>query len=147
MFSGWIYKELPSLNVVEHPVYDVWPKSCEMTYPAGPPAPAAPVTSSNRSSAPKSAGAPGTRRGRCGAGPTPAAPLAAERGCQQRDIGLARHAHRAERGEMIGHELAVEQSELPALSRATSQASATLDASRMRLNMLSPKKARPSFTP
>jgi hypothetical protein len=56
-FSGWLYKESPSLNVVEHPVYDVWPKSCEMTYPAGPPAPAAPVASSNRSSATKSAGA------------------------------------------------------------------------------------------
>jgi hypothetical protein len=36
---------------------------------------------------------------------------------------------------------------LPALSRATSHASATLDASVLRLNMLSPKKARPSFTP
>ena len=60
VFSGWLYKESPSLNVVEHPVYDVWPKSCEMTYPAGPPAPAAPVTSSNRSSAPKSGGASGT---------------------------------------------------------------------------------------
>jgi hypothetical protein len=36
---------------------------------------------------------------------------------------------------------------LPALSLATSQASATFDASRWRLNMLSPKKARPSFTP
>ncbi len=57
VFSGWIYKESPSLNVIEHPVYDVWPKSCAMTFPAGPPAPAAPVTSSNRSSAPKSAGA------------------------------------------------------------------------------------------
>ena len=33
---------------------------------------------------------------------------------------------------------------LPALSRATSQASATFDASVARLNMLSPKKARPS---
>ena len=43
VFSGWLYKESPSLNVVEHPVYDVSPKSCEMTYPAGPPAPAAPV--------------------------------------------------------------------------------------------------------
>jgi hypothetical protein len=53
VFSGWLYKESPSLNVVEHPVYDVWPKSCEMTYPAGPPAPAAPVTSSNLSSARK----------------------------------------------------------------------------------------------
>jgi hypothetical protein len=58
VFSGWLYKESPSLNTVEHPIYDVWPKSCEMTYPAGPAAPAAPVTSSNRSSAPKSAGAP-----------------------------------------------------------------------------------------
>jgi hypothetical protein len=58
IFSGWLYKESPSLNVVEHAVYDVWPKSCEMTYPAGPPAPAAPVISSNRSSAPKSGGAP-----------------------------------------------------------------------------------------
>ena len=56
VFSGWLYKESPSLNVVEHPVYDVWPKSCEMTYPAGPPAPAAPVTSSNVSSARKSGG-------------------------------------------------------------------------------------------
>lgn len=53
-FSGWLYKESPSLNVVEHPVYDVWPKSCAMTYPAGPGAPAAPVASSNRSSAAKS---------------------------------------------------------------------------------------------
>ena len=56
VFSGWLYKKSPSLNVVEHPVYDVWPKSCEMTYPAGPPAPAAPVTSSNASSAKKSGG-------------------------------------------------------------------------------------------
>jgi hypothetical protein len=60
VFSGWLYRESPSLNVVEHPVYDVTPKSCEMTYPAGPPAPAAPVTSSNLSSARKSGGPPGT---------------------------------------------------------------------------------------
>jgi hypothetical protein len=32
-FSGWLYKESPSLNVVEHPVYDVWPKSCAMNFP------------------------------------------------------------------------------------------------------------------
>ncbi len=35
----------------------------------------------------------------------------------------------------------------PTLSRATSQASATFDASVIRLNMDSPKKARPSLTP
>ena len=57
VFSGWLYKESPSLNVVENPIYDVWPKSCAMTYPAGPPAPAAPASSSNLSSAAKSAGA------------------------------------------------------------------------------------------
>jgi hypothetical protein len=69
VFSGWLYKESPSLNVVEHPVYDVWPRSCEMTYPAGPPA--APVTSSSRSSAPKSGAAPGA-----GPNPAPSAPPA-----------------------------------------------------------------------
>ena len=25
VFSGWLYRETPSLNVVEHPIYDVWP--------------------------------------------------------------------------------------------------------------------------
>ena len=56
VFSGWLYKESPSLNVVEHPVYDVWPKSCTMSFPPGPPPPAAASDSSNRSSAPKSGG-------------------------------------------------------------------------------------------
>ncbi len=60
VFSGWLYKESPSLNVVEHPVYDVWPKSCAMTYPSGPGAPAAPVASSSRSRASQSGGAPAT---------------------------------------------------------------------------------------
>jgi hypothetical protein len=55
VFSGWVYKESPSLNVVQHPVYDVWPKSCAMTFPAGPPAPA-PAPSSNESSAQNSPG-------------------------------------------------------------------------------------------
>jgi hypothetical protein len=55
-FSGWLYKESPSLNVVEHPVYDVWPKSCAMTFPAGPAAPDAPASSSRPSRAPNSGG-------------------------------------------------------------------------------------------
>jgi hypothetical protein len=70
VFSGWIYKESPSLNVVEHPVYDVWPKSCAMTYPAGPAAPAAPASSSNLSSARKSGAA-------SGAAPSPSTNVAA----------------------------------------------------------------------
>jgi len=33
VFSGWLYKETPSLNMVEHPVYDVWAKACTMRFP------------------------------------------------------------------------------------------------------------------
>ena len=33
VFSGWLYKESPSLNVVEHPIYDVWTKACTMRFP------------------------------------------------------------------------------------------------------------------
>ena len=33
-FSGWLYKEQPNLNVVQHPIYDVWAKSCAMSFPA-----------------------------------------------------------------------------------------------------------------
>lgn len=33
VFSGWLFKESPSLNAVEDPVYDVWPKSCAMVHP------------------------------------------------------------------------------------------------------------------
>ncbi|MBB5685610.1 hypothetical protein FHS49_001618 [Sphingobium boeckii] len=33
VFSGWLYKESPSLNVVEHQIYDVWPKACTMKWP------------------------------------------------------------------------------------------------------------------
>jgi hypothetical protein len=33
VFSGWLFKNTPSLNVVEHPVYDVWVKDCAMKFP------------------------------------------------------------------------------------------------------------------
>ena len=33
VFSGWLFRESPSLNVVEHPVYDVWVKNCAMRWP------------------------------------------------------------------------------------------------------------------
>jgi hypothetical protein len=51
VFSGWLFKESPSLNVVEHPVYDVWVKDCAMKFPGEEDTPAA---ASN--SAPKPAG-------------------------------------------------------------------------------------------
>jgi hypothetical protein len=75
IFSGWLYKESPSLNVVEHPVYDVWVKSCAMTHPGGPPAPDEDESSSNRSSAPKSA-SPARPRATAPAGGEPNEPAA-----------------------------------------------------------------------
>ncbi|MGB3739011.1 MAG: DUF2155 domain-containing protein [Pontixanthobacter sp.] len=33
VFSGWLFAESPSLNVVEHPIYDVWMKDCAMSFP------------------------------------------------------------------------------------------------------------------
>ncbi len=53
IFSGWLFKNSPSLNVVEHPVYDVWVKDCSMRFP-GEEEEASPITSA--SSAPKPSG-------------------------------------------------------------------------------------------
>jgi hypothetical protein len=33
VFSGWLFKENPAANVVEHPIYDVWVKECKMSFP------------------------------------------------------------------------------------------------------------------
>jgi hypothetical protein len=33
VFSGWLFVESPSVNVVEHPIYDVWIKDCQMSFP------------------------------------------------------------------------------------------------------------------
>lgn len=54
VFSGWLFKQSPSLNVVEHPVYDVWVKDCAMSFPGddspAQPAPAAATESAADSS-------------------------------------------------------------------------------------------------
>lgn len=33
IFSGWLFRERPDRNVVQHPIYDVWVKSCAMSWP------------------------------------------------------------------------------------------------------------------
>lgn len=65
VFSGWLFKNSPSLNVVEHPVYDVWVKDCAMKFPGEDenPAPAASSSSaakpaSRPSAAPSEAASP-----------------------------------------------------------------------------------------
>ena len=76
VFSGWLYKESPSLNIVEHPVYDVWPKSCAMSWPEGPAAPATPSASSSRSRASNAGGSrsPSPEPNANGADPADSAP-------------------------------------------------------------------------
>ena len=53
VFSGWLFKNSPSLNAVEHPVYDVWVKDCAMKFPGEEESPA---PTASPSSATKPAG-------------------------------------------------------------------------------------------
>lgn len=62
VFSGWLFRESPSHNVVEHPIYDVWVKDCTMRFPGeeAPPAPSAsaPASAPAVSPAPSPAATP-----------------------------------------------------------------------------------------
>src|SRR5690606_10076826 len=78
VFSGWIFRERPERNIIQHPIFDVYVKSCAMTYPGGEPvarsaskaaSPAAPKASS----APQS---PATNGGEGSSAPEAAAPAA-----------------------------------------------------------------------
>ena len=82
VFSGWLFKNSPSLNVVEHPVYDVWVKDCAMKFPgeeeeappastaakpAGSASPAPAAASSSPAPAPTPAPAPSPKPSNAGA--------------------------------------------------------------------------------
>lgn len=65
VFSGWLFKENPAANVLQHPVYDVWIKACKMSFPGEEPAPGeldepadADKKPSNASQSPRAAPAP-----------------------------------------------------------------------------------------
>lgn len=62
VFSGWLFKNSPSLNVVEHPIYDVWVKDCAMKFPGeeDSPAPAASASSAAKPSG-NASGAPAAK--------------------------------------------------------------------------------------
>jgi hypothetical protein len=32
-FSGWLFKENPAANIIQHPIYDIWVKECKMSFP------------------------------------------------------------------------------------------------------------------
>ncbi len=69
VFSGWLFRNAPAINVVEHPVYDVWIKDCAMKFPGEEDSPAA---AASTSSAAKPAGTPPA----AAPAPGPAAPAA-----------------------------------------------------------------------
>ena len=83
VFSGWLFKNAPSLNVVEHPVYDVWVKDCAMKFPGEEEDPAAYASSSSAakasgkaSTAPSPAPSPSAIPSSAAPSPAPAAPAA-----------------------------------------------------------------------
>jgi len=57
VFSGWLFAQSPSLNVMAHPRYDVWLKSCTMRFPEGPAVLPSPSSSTKKSPDPATAAA------------------------------------------------------------------------------------------
>ncbi len=95
VFSGWLFKNSPSLNVVEHPVYDVWVKDCAMKFPGeeDSPAPAASASSAPNPSGSASAAPSPTPSAVPKASPAPkaspsAAPKAAPKAAASPSIGI-----------------------------------------------------------
>lgn len=83
VFSGWLFRERPDRNIIQHPIYDVFVKSCAMTYPGGAPVarpkvadPAVKASSAPQSPATKggAGGAPAPAAAPAPASPEPAAP-------------------------------------------------------------------------
>ena len=72
VFSGWLFKERPERNVIQHPIYDVYVKSCAMTYPGGEPVARA-KPKSDASPAPKASSAPQSPATNGGEGSSPPA--------------------------------------------------------------------------
>lgn len=95
VFSGWLFKNSPSLNVVEHPVYDVWVKDCAMKFPGeeDSPAPAASASSAPNPSGSANAAPSPTSSAVPKASPAPkaspsAAPKAAPKAAASPSIGI-----------------------------------------------------------
>ena len=75
VFSGWIFRERPDRNVIQHPIYDVFVKSCAMTYPGGEPVARSAPKSGTAAAAPKASSAPQSPATNGGEGTaTPVAP-------------------------------------------------------------------------
>jgi hypothetical protein len=84
-FSGWLFRERPDRNVVQHPIYDIWVRSCAMTWPEsgpesvklggkGEPVAASPASGANASAAATPAPADSTSAPTPSGTPSTAAP-------------------------------------------------------------------------
>jgi hypothetical protein len=73
VFSGWMFRNSPSLNVVEHPIYDVWVKDCAMKFPGEEEDPAAAASASSAAKASgRASTAPAAPAATASGAPTPA---------------------------------------------------------------------------
>ena len=70
-FSGWLFKDRPERNVVQHPIYDVFVRSCTMTWPGEREMPTAGSAASSNTAAPN-------RRSNANQSPAAAAATTAE---------------------------------------------------------------------
>jgi hypothetical protein len=74
VFSGWLFKNSPSLNAVEHPVYDVWVKDCAMKFPGEEDDASAAASTAAKPSGSESQSAPKARPSAALSAPASAAP-------------------------------------------------------------------------
>jgi hypothetical protein len=87
VFSGWLFRNSPSLNVVEHPVYDVWVKDCAMKFPGEEEAAVAASSNAAKASGSGNGGTAPAAKPAAPASPKPS-PSAAPRPSPTPDIGL-----------------------------------------------------------
>lgn len=68
VFSGWLFKENPAVNIVAHPIYDVWVKECRMNFPGE----EAPLEEADEDAASKPSSAPQSEPADKAVAPAPA---------------------------------------------------------------------------
>jgi len=73
IFSGWLFKNSPALNVVQHPVYDVWVKTCAMSFPGEEESPTDAASSSSAAKPSGKAKTPAPTASAASPSPTPSA--------------------------------------------------------------------------
>lgn len=89
VFSGWLFKNSPSVNVVEHPVYDVWVKSCSMKFPGEEDSPAAAASPSSAANPSGSASAAPEAKPSAAPSPKPSAtPTPAPKAAASPSVGI-----------------------------------------------------------